>query len=275
MFGQKRSKNASAIVTGAGSGIGKAFALEIAKRGGRVVCADINLAAAEETAQQIIQSGGSAHALQCDVSKLDEVENLAQAAEQWLNGPVDLVINNAGVATGGHPIGEVSMEDWRWVVDVNLWGVVHGCHVFAPKLKQLGRGGIINVASSAGFASAPLMGPYNATKAAVVAISETLLAELSGSGVGVSVLCPTFVATNIIRNSRGHQGTLSRAQKLMDRAGMAPEKVVKLCLDALDGNQFYVMPQVDARLMWRIKRLLPQGYHASLGILNRLAAKVG
>lgn len=275
MFGTKRTINAAAVVTGAGSGIGKAFALEIAKRGGKVVCADIDLSAAQNTVQDIAAAGGKAYAVQCDVSELNAVENLAQAAEAWLDGPVDLVINNAGVGIGGHPIGEISMEDWHWVLGVNFWGVVHGCHVFAPKLKQLGRGGIINVASSAGFASAPLMGPYNASKAAVVAISETLLAEMSGTGVGVTVLCPTFVATNIIRNSRGHEDTLSMAQKLMDKAGMAPEKVVKLCLDALDSNQFYVLPQIDAKIMWRIKRLLPQGYHSGLGLINRLAGKFG
>jgi len=264
----KRSHNASAVVTGAGSGLGRAFALELAQRGGRVVCADVNHDAASETVHHILAAGGLACAVSCDVSELKAVEDLALAAEAWLQGPVDLVINNAGVATGGQSIGDVPMEDWHWVMGVNLWGVVHGCHVFVPRLKQSGRGGIINVASSAGFAAAPAMGPYNASKAAVVALSETLLAELAGTGISVSVLCPTFVATNIIRNSRGHEALLSKAQQMMDKAGMSAEKAVKICLDGFDRNEFYILPQVDAKLLWRIKRLIPHSYHRGLGWLN-------
>ena len=153
-----------AVVTGAGSGLGRAFCLELARaRHARIVCADIDEAAARRTAAEV---GGTA--VRCDVARVEEVEALADAAERALGG-VDLVINNAGVAVGGR-IGEVGLDDWRWIMGVNLWGVIYGCHVFAPRLRAQGRGHILNVASAAGLLAPPGMGPYNVTKAAVVAL---------------------------------------------------------------------------------------------------------
>ncbi|MCA9534112.1 MAG: SDR family NAD(P)-dependent oxidoreductase [Myxococcales bacterium] len=269
MFASKLSKQSSAVVTGAGSGIGRAFALELAARGGRVVCSDIQLGAAEETARLIHAAGGQALALVCDVSKLEEVEALAERAEQWLGGPVDLVVNNAGVGVGGLPIGEQSIEDWRFTIDVNLWGVVHGCHVFTPRLRALGRGGIINVSSAASFGSAPLMGAYNASKAAVLAISETLRAELVGTDVRVAVLCPTFVQTNILHNGRATEATTKLASRLMARTGVSPASVAKTTLNALDRDQLYVLPQLDARMFWRMKRLAPSATTRGTGWIAR------
>ncbi len=265
------SKHAFAVVTGAGSGIGQAFALQIAKRGGEVVCADINLITAQKTADTINAAGGKAFAVQCDVTDLAQVENLAVQAEQLLSAPIDLVINNAGVGAGGHRIGEISMDDWKWVMNVNLWGVIHGCHVFAPKLRALGRGGIINVASTASFAAAPLMGPYNATKAAVLAISETLSAEMVGTDIHVSALCPTFVQTNITRDGRIADSSSRLADQLMKWTGIPAERVAVTTLDALDRGQLYVLPQLDARMIWRMKRYAPAIYTQSLGVLNRFA----
>ena len=271
MSSRKISSQACAVVTGAGSGIGRAFALEIAARGGRVVCSDIRLETARETADNIIAGGGEALAVQCDVSELKSVEALAVEAEQWLGGPVDLVINNAGVGAGGKPVGEIPMEDWRWVLGANLWGVVHGCHVFAPRLRALKRGGIVNVCSTASFAAAPMMGPYNVSKAAVLALSETLAAELSGSGVAISALCPTFVQTNITRDGRISGKSTQLADKLMRWTGISAGRVARTTLDALDRGQLYVLPQLDARLIWRLKRYVPAGYARGLGLIGRLA----
>lgn len=271
MFGSKPSKNASAIVTGAGSGIGRAFALEIARRGGRVICADINLKSAKETVGLIAEAGGEAQAFVCDVADLAAVEQLAVDAERWLGKPVDLVINNAGVGVGGKPVGDIPMDDWHWIMGINLWGVIHGCHVFAPKLRALGRGGIINVSSSASFGAAPTMGPYNVTKAGVLALSETMAAELAGTGVKVSVLCPTFVNTNIARDARVGDAKINDfAQKLMDWTGIPPERVAKVTLDALDRGKLHVLPQFDARMFWRAKRLAPGAYTYGMGWLSRL-----
>lgn len=271
MFNKKLSKNAAAVVTGAGSGIGQAFAIELAQRGGKVVCADINLTSAQKTVEMISAQGGRAFAVDCDVTVLANVERLAQVAEEWLGEPINLVINNAGVGAGGLPIGDITMDDWHWVMNVNLWGVVHGCHVFAPKLRALGRGGIINVASTASFAAAPLMGPYNVTKAAVLALTETLAAEMSGSGVSVSALCPTFVQTNITRDGRIAAGSSSFADKLMKWTGVPADSVVRTTLDGLDRGQLYVLPQLDARMIWRMKRLMPRSYTRGAGLLSRVA----
>nr|WP_293391762.1 SDR family NAD(P)-dependent oxidoreductase [Nevskia sp.] len=259
------------MVTGAGSGIGRAFALELGARGGRVVCADLKLATAEETAAQIRAAGGQATAIACDVSKLEQVEKMATKAEQWLAGPVDLVINNAGVGAGGSVVGETPIDDWRWVLGVNLWGVIHGCHVFAPKLRALGRGGIVNVGSTASFAAAPLMGPYNVSKAAVLALSETLASEFTGTGIKITALCPTFIATNIVKDGRISESSSKMAERLMQWTSVTPESVAKTTLDALDRNQLYVLPQVDAKLIWRMKRFAPVGYGRGIGWLNRLA----
>lgn len=270
MFTKKISKNASAVVTGAGSGIGRAFALEVARRGGRVVVSDISLERARETVELIVAAGGEAWPVLCDVSLLADVEALADEAERLLTGPVDLVINNAGIGIGGQPIGEVSIEDWQFTVAINLWGVVHGCHVFAPRLRAAGRGGIINVCSAASFTAAPLMGPYNVTKAAVLALSETLAAEMSGTGIKVTALCPTFVKTNIARDGRISGAPSQFTQRVMDAVGVSPDGVARTTLSALDRGQLYVLPQIDARMTWRIKRLAPVAYNRGSGLLGRL-----
>ena len=272
MAKQKITYRAAAVVTGAGSGIGRAFALELARRDSRVVCSDINLAGAQETVARIEALGGAAIAVQTDVSQLDQVEALAEVAERWLEGPADLVINNAGVGAGGKPVGQTSIEDWHWVLGVNLWGVIHGCHVFTPKLRAHGRGGIVNVGSTASFAAAPTMGPYNVSKSAVLALTETMAAELQGSGVHITALCPTFVKTNIVRDGRIDGGGAGFAQKVMKWTGIEAEGVARQTLDALDRNQLYVLPQLDARTIWRMKRLAPSLYARGAGVLNRLLA---
>ena len=149
LFGSsnKRSHNAAAVITGAGSGIGAAFAAELARRGGRIVCSDVDEDAARATADAIVADGGQATSVRCDVSALDDVARLAGQAQSWFGGAPTVVINNAGVGAGGLPIGEVSIDDWNWVLNVNLWGPIHGCHVFAPILREARYGGIINVAS--------------------------------------------------------------------------------------------------------------------------------
>ncbi|MDX1457229.1 MAG: SDR family NAD(P)-dependent oxidoreductase [Marinobacter sp.] len=273
MFGirspKKPSAAANAVVTGAGSGIGRAFALEIAQRGGAVLCSDINLASAAETVQLIEQAGGKAWACRCDVSELAEVEALAAKADEVLPAPVDLVVNNAGVGIGGEPIGEVSIDDWKWTLGINLWGVIHGCHVFTPRLRKLGRGGIINVASTASFSAAPLMGPYNVTKAGALALSETLSAELAGTGISVTALCPTLVKTNINANGRIVGDSSKLLDRLMSRIGMSAQRVARDTLNALDRGDLYVMPQFDARMIWRAKRLIPRTYAAGAGLISR------
>jgi short-subunit dehydrogenase len=263
----KPSQNAYAVVTGAGSGIGRSFALELAKRGGTIVCADINLDAAQETVNLIeSQTSGKAFAVQCDVGMNEQVKALAEQAEKLMNHPVCLVINNAGVGLGGK-FDEVSLEDWQWCMHVNLWGVIHGCHYFVPKFKQQGRGAIINVASAAGYTAAPEMTAYNVTKSSVLALSETLSAELRKDNIRVNVLCPTLVPTNIMKNGRlpGHYAGLAD-DLLMNHAFTTSDQVAIKTLNNLDANKLYTIPQPDAKLFWIMKRASPALYAKVLGI---------
>jgi NAD(P)-dependent dehydrogenase (short-subunit alcohol dehydrogenase family) len=272
LFGSdKRSHNAAAVITGAGSGIGAAFAVELAKRGGRVVCSDIDENAAQATADAIGIDGGKALALRCDVTQIDDVNCLAADAQDWFNAPPTVVINNAGVGAGGHPIGEASLDDWNWVLDINLWGPIHGCHVFAPILRDAGQpAGIINVASAAAFGAAPGMAAYNVSKAGVLSLSETLAAEMSGTGVNVTVLCPTFVKTNIVESGRITEQSTQLADRLMRWIGFSPEKVARMCLDTNDRGGLYCMPQPDARIGWGIKRFTPTVYTRAVGLTTRV-----
>lgn len=277
LFGssRRRSRHADAVVTGAGSGIGAAFALELAARGGRVVCSDINENAAHATAAEIIAAGGEATALRCDVSKIEDVQALADAAQSWFAGSPTLVINNAGVGAGGTPIGEISLDDWNWVLGVNLWGPIHGCHVFTPLLRAAETDqprGIINVASAAAFGAAPGMAAYNVSKAGTLSLSETLAAELAGTGINVTALCPTFVKTNILGAGRITDTSSQLADTLMRWTGFSPQKVARMCLDTNDRGGLYCMPQPDARIGWGIKRFTPTVYTRAVGLTTRITA---
>lgn len=247
-------RDARVVVTGAGSGLGAALCDDLAARGARVVAADLDLASAQRTAARC---GPGVHAVACDVADLAAVERLADEADRLLGG-VDLVVNNAGVAVVGQ-VGEVPIPDWRWVIDVNLWGVIHGCHVFVPRLRAQRSGHVLNVASAAGVLSMPQMAPYNVTKAAVVALSETLYAEVAGDGVGVTVLCPSFFPTNLCRAERTSVDEKLRraANRLVDKGTWTAAEIARAALAAVDAGALHVTPQLDVRWAWRLKRLAP------------------
>ena len=262
--------SACSVLTGAGGGFGRALALELAGRGGRLVLSDINLAAVQETAQMALAAGArDAKALLCDVRKLTDLEALAAACA----GPVDLVINNAGVASGGI-VGELSLDDWRWTIDVDLFGVINGCHVFVPLLKKQGSGHILNVGSAAGLLCAPRMGAYNVAKAGVIALSETLNAELAGTGVGVTVLCPTFFRTNIVASGRfTDPTTIAIAERIMAKAPSSAAVVAQTLL-AVEHNQLYCVPMADGRFLWRLKRASPALFGKLLALHTRVDSRL-
>lgn len=277
MFGLNRpkiSRGASAVVTGAGSGIGAAFAVELGRRGGAVVCSDIDQTAAQQTADVITEHGGKATAIRCDVSRFDDVQALAEQSQAWFAAPPTLVINNAGVGAGGAAIGDAPLDDWVWTLGINLWGPIHGCHVFTPILRDAEPSrtprGIINVASAAAFGAAPGMAAYNVSKAGVLSLSETLAAELAGTAVRVTVLCPTFVKTNILESGRISEQSNELAAKLMRWTGLSPDKVARICLDTHDRGELYCMPQFDAKIGWNVKRLAPQTYTRAAGLISRI-----
>ncbi len=260
-----------AVVTGAGSGLGRAFCHELARRGAKLLLADIHVDAARATAAEL--GIPAEQAVACDVARYEDVVALGDTADRLLGG-VDLIINNAGVAAGG-PVGEVPIADWEWIVGINLMGVVHGCHVFVPKLKRQGSGQVINVASTAGLIAAPMLGPYNATKSAVVALSETLYGELTPLGIGVSVLCPTFFQTNIAKSARSTgqdtmQGVLER---MMASAKIQAPDVARIALDEAQRGSLYILPHRDGRVMWRLKRFSPSLFHRLTPKLLALRAR--
>src|SRR5512140_681262 len=212
------------VITGAGSGFGRALAVHVAARKAHLVLSDVDEAGCAETARLALAAGASsAMCVRCDVSKLEDV----QALEKATVGDVDLVVNNAGVSSGGL-IGEAPIEDWRWTLDIDLYGVIHGCHVFVPRLRKQGHGHVLNVASAAGLLTAPSMGAYNVAKAGVIALSETLAAEVAGTKIGVTVLCPTFFKTNIVKGGRfPNEKERVIGQKLVDRGKTAEEIAAK------------------------------------------------
>lgn len=279
LLGRKTpSHGALAVVTGAGSGIGAAFAAELGRRGGNVVCSDIDETAAQQTVDALTAHGVKAVAVRCDVSQIDDVYALADHAQQWFGAPPTLVINNAGVGAGGEPIGDVPLDDWVRTLGVNLWGPIHGCHVFTPILRESAPApkGIINVASAAAFGAAPGMAAYNVSKAGVLSLSETLAAELSGTGIKVTVLCPTFVKTNIVEAGleagRISEESSALATRLMRWTGFSAEKVARICLDANDRGELYCMPQLEAKLGWNVKRLAPGAYTRAVGLVSRVTS---
>ena len=261
----KISTNTRAVVTGGGSGLGRALCRELSRRGARIVVSDIDRDAAERTVDELRTD---AFVVECDVSKPESVAALADQSEELLGG-VDFVANNAGVAVAG-PVGEVALDDWRWIMGVNLWGVVHGCHEFVPRFKKQGHGAILNVASAAGLLSAPQMAPYNVTKAGVVALSETLYGELAGSGVSVTVLCPTFFKTNIAASARGTDDSMRGfVEKLMTRSKVQAPEVAHIALDAVEHRELFAVPHADGRWLWRVKRALPTSYFRLVGVAAR------
>jgi short-subunit dehydrogenase len=255
----------STVLTGAASGLGRAFACELAARSSRIVLADIDEVGLAETARMVEQRGATAKTVRCDVSKVEDMKRLHDEATSFL-GDVDLLVNNAGVAVGGK-VGEVPLEDWAWITGINQWGVVYGCHLFVPAMKKRNRGHVLNVASIAAFACAAEMGPYNVTKAAVVALSETLAGELAGTGVGVTVLCPFFFTTNIAKRSRSSSQTVDPAivERVMAKTPVQADEVARRALAACERGRLYAFPHREAKAIAAFKRAAPEVFLRKLG----------
>lgn len=253
-----------AFVTGAASGFGRAVALELAGRRGRLALSDIDVEGLAETARRAERLGAEVRTIRCDVRDPDQVEAQAALCDEAFGG-VDIGVNNAGVAVAG-PVGEVSLEDWKWQIDINLWGVIYGCHALVPRMKAAGQGWILNVASAAGIVSAPTMGPYNVSKAGVISLTETLAGELPGTGVSASALCPTFFRTNIHTSARTTQPKMrAQTEKLITESKWTAEEVAKIALDGLERGDLYVIPMADARGFWRAKRVLGARFFTIVG----------
>lgn len=250
-----------AVVTGAGSGIGRSTALLLARLGATVHAADLDDAAAASVVREIEAAGGTAVAHAVDVSDAAEVEMLAEEVYAE-HDAVDVLHNNAGIGVGG-PVEDTTLEDWQRVVAVNLMGVVHGVHAFVPRMLRQGRPAhIVNTASMAGLVPVADMVPYATTKHAVVGLSESLHAELSGRGITVSAICPGIINTNIVAAAR-MRGDLAKEQgrvvRFYERFGASPDLVAEAVVDAIRHRKIIrTVPRWHVVPAWLLRRLSPR-----------------
>ena len=247
-----------AVVTGAASGIGLATATAFAQQGMQVVMADIQPDALESAVADLKRAGHEVTGVQTDVSRREQIEALAEAALDAY-GKINVVHNNAGVVRAG-TLDELTVEDWEWVLGVDLWSVIHGVSVFLPHVKAAGEGHFINTASSAGLQSTPNIGPYNVAKFGVVALTETLRVELEAaeSPISASVLCPGAVATRICESDRNREAAgmsagvdtatertfKEQAGAIVDE-GIAPAAVADMFVNAIRANDFWIVTHPD------------------------------
>ncbi len=245
-----------AVVTGGASGIGLALARRFAAARMRVVLGDVEEPALKLAVDELVEGGADAIGVPTDVTDPEQVEELACVAEQRF-GAINVACNNAGVAAGGLSW-QTPLETWQWVIGVNLWGVIHGISAFVPRIIEQDAGHVVNTASVAGLVAAPFMGPYNASKHAVVAISETLHHELAlmAPHVKVSVLCPAWVNTRIGESERNRPANLAVEQSgeasVMQSAlsgflanGLDPAAVAGRVHDAITTDRFWVLTHDD------------------------------
>jgi NAD(P)-dependent dehydrogenase (short-subunit alcohol dehydrogenase family) len=258
----------TALITGAGSGIGRETALACARRGASLALCDLNADALAETERLVRALGGERRVLgQCvDVASAEQMRAFADAVHRDVPA-VDLLVNNAGVGLGGGML-DTSLEDWRWIVDINLMGVVHGCHFFVPKMVERGAGGhVVNVASAAGYLPSELLSAYTATKYAVLGLSESLHIELHRRGIGVSAVCPGIINTGITRSARlrgvaAADGAREAMIAGYQRRNYGPERVAQNILRAVQRKRVVAPVTVEAWAAYYLKRIAPWAIHA-------------
>jgi 2-hydroxycyclohexanecarboxyl-CoA dehydrogenase len=258
---------ALALVTGAGSGIGRATALALSDHGASVVCVDLDGVAAEKTAAACSEQGApDAVARQADVADRRAVDALASDVGAG-HGTVGILVNNAGVGMSGR-FTDMSPEDWDWIRSINLDGVVNGCAAFAPAMLERGRGHVVNVASGLAYTPTATEPAYVTTKAAVLALSRCLRADWSARGVGVTAVCPGVINTPIIERTRflGEQDDPERRRRTarLFRRGHRPEQVADAVVDAVARDRAVVPVGVEARVGWYLHRLGPLALQSAL-----------
>jgi len=266
-------KGKVAAVTGAASGLGRSMALAFAAEGMDVALADVDLENVFSVGNEVRGKGVRTFAMRVDVSKAAEVEAFAERTVKELKA-IHLACNNAGVSPLG-AVWENSVADWQWILGVNLWGVIHGVRAFTPRLIAQNEGHIVNTASVAGLISPPGSGAYNATKHAVVALSESLCHDLRerGSGVGVSVLCPAYVPTRITESERSRPAdlpsekksgeTLAREamlKKAVSSGKISADQVAQAVVAAVKEERFYILthPRIKGAIRARMEDILEE-----------------
>ncbi len=251
----RRFPGKRAFITGAGSGLGLEMARALARDGWALGLFDVDpsrLATAEE---ELTNNGARVLAYPGDVTRFDELV-VAVNSFADMSGGLDVMINNAGVACAGSLL-ETSIEDWRWIVDINILGLVNGCRAGVPHLQRAGRGVLINISSAAAFVCAPFMTPYNATKAAALAISESLAVELAGAGIQVSVAMPGFMQTELLATGRGPDRERKIAEQLMQASHYTAAMCAQDILHGAGKGDLYMVLPKAMRSVWRFKRWFP------------------
>lgn len=244
------------------------MAYRFAHAGYMVAVTDANIARCEQVLANIIAAGGSGFSQKLDVTSATDWEILHQQIDrEW--GQLDVLVNNAGVAAAGR-LEDSSIKDWQWVLEIDLMGVIRGCHQFVPMFRSQGSGHIVNVASFAGMVAVPQVSAYATAKAAVVALSEQMRVDLDGSGVGISVLCPAYVDTRLLDTFRSNNAqTKNLASKWMRNSKVSAQQVADKVFAAVDKNRFLILTHPETRWAWRFKRWFPKSFHRSLVSLNR------
>ena len=265
----KNFRGKNAVITGSASGIGRATALEMAREGMNIVIADVNETRMEETVARVRDQGVKAVAKKTDVSKKAEVRALVDFAIEEF-GTIDIMMNNAGVSSITE-MRDLSLEEhWEWIVGINFWGVIYGCHYVLPHMLRRGSGHIINVSSAAGIFTIPGGAPYCATKFAVVGMSEVLRAEVARLGIGVTCVCPALVKTSIAENTKTTGLKEMEMTKIFNYWGQMPEKTARKIVKGVKRNKGLLLPTIDAKIFYFLKRFFP-GLSAAMSL--RLASK--
>lgn len=250
------------LITGGASGLGKALAEAYLKDGARVLITDIHQQRGDETVFELSPLG-EIHFVAANTTVDDDWTMLLQWVDKTWGG-LDVLINNAGVAASGR-IDKLSMEDWDWIIDINLKGVIRGCRTFVPLFKQQHSGHIVNIASLAAVANAPTMSSYNVTKAGVVSLSETLRHELAPYGIHTTVVCPSFFQTNLAETMRTpEQGMDQTVRKLLANGKLSAAQVAKKILKAQKANRFLELPHPEGKALALAKRYTPLLYNFGL-----------
>lgn len=248
------------FITGGASGLGYALAQVCAQAGWRVCIADRDVERGEAVLPSLRRLQPDTQFIRCDVTVMADLQAAAEHLQQ-LWGGVDVVVNNAGVAQVGK-LKQTSLDDWQWIIDINLLGVVRGCQAFMPTFTAQGHGYFVNVASMAGFLDVANMTAYNATKAAVVSLSETLQNELAKDNIGVTVVCPSFFRTNLGDGMRSSiEGMPAKLDKLMSSSKLNANDIAKIILRCIEQRKFYCLPHRQGRTAWYLKRFLPRNWY--------------
>lgn len=249
-FPQKR-----AFITGAASGLGKGLCLRLAKEGWRIAMSDIDEAKLQGAAQEVEAAGGIPSTFMLDVSDEETYQAVVDEVLAEYEG-MDVLINNAGVGDG-NLLRDYQLKDWKWLIEINLYGVLHGFKFFQPTFSKQKSGHIISIASAAGFTSAPGMSAYNVSKAGVVSLSETMQYELQSDQVSISVVMPTFFKTNVMQHARGEEYVKELAQKMIQESTTSVSDLSKVILEQAGKGAFYIVHPLESKMAWYLKRFAP------------------